>query len=433
MMNNSKDAKPNNFQAEATLLGTLLINDKAMSKIEGLLAAEDFYSDRHKLIFEAAIALSRSNRPHDLVSVTDWLRDHGKLEKAGGVVYVTQLTDVIPFTGMLVHHAGIIREKAVSRAIAEKCASTYHRIMAGDHDACQQHENDIRRILSTGTVSSWVTLGDASIDAKERILEASKNPSGIIGLPSGIPVLDKMTSGLVPGSLVILAARPSIGKTALAMTMALASGGKVGFFSLETTAVSLATRVLASLSGIGLHDLRAGRVHGKSGEIDKACMESANKKIWIDETPGLSIEQIKSRARMLKDKHGLDILFVDYLQLASTEKSKNRYEEVSEVSRGLQILAKELGVCVIALSQLSRKVEERVDKRPNMSDLRESGQIEQDASVILFLYRDSVYNKNITDDIEKRRTEIIVAKQKDGPTGTVFATFYHERTIFGPW
>lgn len=432
-MDNSKDAKPNNFQAEATLLGTLLINDKAMGKIEGLLTVEDFYSDRHKLIFEAVLSLSQSQRPNDLVSVTDWLRDHGKLEKAGGLVYVVQLTEVIPSVGMLVHHAGIIRQKAVSRAIAEKCASTYHRIMAGDHDACQQHENDVRRILSTGTVSSWVSLGDAATGAKERILEASKNPSGIIGLPSGIPALDEMTSGLVPGSLVILAARPSMGKTALAMTMALASGGRVGFFSLETTAINLATRVIASFSGIGLHNLRAGRVHGRGGDIDKACFESANKKIWIDETPGLSVEQIRSRARMLKDKNGLDILFVDYLQLASTERPKNRTEEVSDVSRGLQILAKELNVCVIALSQLSRKVEERVDKRPSMSDLRESGQIEQDASVILFLYRDSVYNKQITDDIEKRRTEIIVAKQKDGPIGTVFATFYHERTIFGPW
>ena len=432
-MDNSKKNLPNNLEAEQTLLGTLMVNDGAIGKIEGQLTVEDFYSDRHKVIFEAVLALLRNQCPPDLISVTDWLRDHGKLEIAGDVEYITQLTDVIPYAGMIKHHAGIIRQKAVSRAIAEKCASTYHRIIAGDHDACQQHENDVRRILSAGVVSSWVSLGDATDGAKERILEAHKNPNGIIGFPSGIPSLDEMTSGLVPGSLVILAARPSVGKTAMAMTMALASGGRVGFFSLETTVVSLATRVLASFSGIGLHDLRAGRVHGKIGEIDKACMESANKKIWIDETPGLSIEQIKSRARMLKDKHGLDILFVDYLQLASTERSRNRYEEVSEVSRGLQVLAKELGVCVRALSQLSRKVEERVDKRPNMSDLRESGQIEQDANVILFLYRDSVYNKNITDDVEKRRTEIIVAKQKDGPTGTVFATFYHERTLFGPW
>jgi replicative DNA helicase len=432
-MDNSKNAKPNNLQAEATLLGTLLINDKAMSKIEGQLAVEDFYLNRHRLIFEAVLALSQSQRPNDLVSVTDWLRDHGKLEAAGGVVYVTQLTEVIPFTGMLVHHAGIIRQKAVSRAIAEKCASTYHRIMAGDHNACQQHENDVRRILSTGTVSSWVSLGDASEGAEKRILEASENSSGIIGLPSGIPALDEMTSGLVPGSLVILAARPSMGKTAMALTMAMASGGRVGFFSLETTATILATRVLSSLSGIALHDMRAGRVRGREGIIEKARVETASRRIWIDETPGLSIGQIKSRARKLNDTHGLDILIVDYLQLASTEDSKSRYEEVSEVSRGLQALAKELEVCVVALSQLSRKVEERVDKRPTMADLRESGQIEQDASVIIFLYRDSVYNKQITDEQQKRMTEIIVAKQKEGPTGTVYATFYPERTVFGPW
>jgi replicative DNA helicase len=440
---------PHSIEAEQSVIGGLLLENEALDKIADILSAQDFYQHDHKTIFEHIAKLIERNRPADIVTVAESLESTAELSQVGGIAYLGSLAQNTPTAANIRRYAEIVRERAVMRklvtvgsGIAESAYSPNGR------DAQQlldEAEAKIFQIAEGGQRSGqgFQDIKELLPQVAERIdyLFSRDNPSDVTGIPTGFTDLDSMTSGFQGGDLIIVAGRPSMGKTAFSINIAenvalglggLTSGLPVAIFSMEMASTQLAMRMIGSIGRLDQHRMRTGRLEDEDWEKLTTALGKLNEApIFIDEGAALSSFDVRARARRLHRQCGkLGLIVVDYLQLMAApagRQGENRATEISEISRSLKALAKELDCPVVALSQLNRSVEQRPDKRPVMSDLRESGAIEQDADLILFIYRDEVYNPDSTD---KGTAEIIIAKQRNGPIGRVRLTFVGEHTRF---
>ncbi len=428
---------PFSLEAERSVLGAILIQDTCLASATEILSAQDFYSPAHISIFQAMIILASQQKRIDLITLQDELDKQGALAAVGGIVYLVSLQDDIPAVGMIEQHAKIIKEKSVLRELITSATTIITNCYAqndqGIDSVLDQAEKTIFQISNKRSSQAFVQLTIWLKKTFHALSEIKSHSKGITGVASGYKKLDEMTSGFQKGDLVVLAARPSMGKTALALSIAQQAalqGKSVGFFSLEMGAEQLTLRLLSAQAHISHHNIRTANITSDEWvELTHVAAKLAELKLYIDDGAMQTIMDVRTKARKLKMEQGLDMLVIDYLQLinGSVRKHENRHQEVSEISRSLKALAKELGIPIIALSQLSRAVDSRVDKRPMLSDLRESGAIEQDADVIMFLYRDIVYNQETE---HPDLAEVIIGKQRNGPTGTVFLTFHRDLTLF---
>ncbi len=434
---------PHSLEAESSVLGGVLLDNASWDKIGDLLTEEDFYRYEHRLIFGAIYSLMNSARAADTLTVFEHLKSQGKAEEAGNIEYLNSLAQYIPSESNIRRFAEIVRERAmlrkllsVSEEITTSAMNTGGRAVPTILDEAEQ------KIFNVSEESARKRQGFQKMDALgvsllDRVKEMSANPNDVTGVPTGFADLDRMTSGLQPGDLIVLAARPSMGKTALAINIAehvaLNEGLPVAIFSMEMGASQLVVRIVGSLGRIDQNRLRTGKLQQDEwSRLVETSDRISNSSMYIDETPGLKPSELRANARRLSRRCGkLGLIVVDYLQLMSGSNGsdgENRATELGEISRGLKMLAKELQCPVIALSQLNRGVEQRNDKKPMMSDLRESGAIEQDADVIMFIYRDDYYTKELSK--EPGVAEIIIAKQRNGPTGSVKLAFLKNITKF---
>ena len=433
---------PHSHEAEASVLGGLLLDNNSWDKVADLLVEADFYRYEHRLVFSSISSLVNVSRPADVITVFEQMQSQGKADEIGGLGYLNSLAQYVPSSANIRRYAEIVRERSILRKlvsvsdeIATSALNTNGRPVTLVLDEAEQ------KIFSIGEEGSRMRQGFQSMDKLvlqllDRVEEMSLNPNDITGVPTGFYDLDRMTSGMQAGDLIVLAARPSMGKTALAINIAehvaLKEDLPVAVFSMEMGASQLAIRIVGSIGRIDQGRLRTGKlIDDEWPRLSEAIEKLKAVSLSIDETPGLNTSELRASARRLARSCGkLGLVVVDYLQLMSGSgggDGENRATELGEISRGLKMLAKELQCPVIALSQLNRGVEQRTDKRPMMSDLRESGAIEQDADVIMFIYRDDYYNK---DSKEPNVAEIIIAKQRNGPTGTVKLTFLKPITKF---
>ncbi len=433
---------PHSIEAESSVLGGLLLDNTAWDRMGELLSENDFYRHEHKLIFGAISILINGSKPADVITVFEQLKNQGKAEGMGGLGYLNSLAQYVPSASNIRRYAEIVRERSILRKlvtasdeIATNAFNPQGRPVERILDEAEQ------KIFNIGEEGSRMKQGFQSmdtlvVDLMDRVQEMADNPNDITGVPTGFYDLDRMTSGLQAGDLVVLAARPSMGKTAFAINIAehvaLNEGLPVAVFSMEMGAAQLAVRVVGSIGRIDQGHLRTGKLTDEEWpRLTDAIERLRTVSLHIDETAGLTSSELRANARRLARKCGkLGLIVVDYLQLmtgSSGGDGENRATELGEISRGLKMLAKELQCPVIALSQLNRGVEQRTDKRPMMSDLRESGAIEQDADIIMFIYRDDYYNK---DSKDPGVAEIIIGKQRNGPTGAVRLTFLKPLTRF---
>ncbi|MDA8165923.1 MAG: replicative DNA helicase [Desulfobacteraceae bacterium] len=430
---------PQNLEAEQCVLGSILLQPGMLAKTLELLSPDDFYRDAHKDIYAAMLALFEKNEPQDLITVSNLLKDRNKLEGVGGPAYLATLTDIVPVASNIAHYARIVREKAVLRRLIQTTTEIASRCYEEQDDIdnlLEEVEQTVFEISRSKSSQSFFSLNTVMKDAFKNVEKLFERKELITGVPTGYDDFDKMTAGLQPSDLIIIAARPSMGKTALAMSIAQRSalqyGTPVGVFSLEMSKEALGMRLLCSQSRVDAHRLRTGRLKDQDWPtLTRAASILSDAPIFIDDTPALSVLEMRAKARRLKSEHNLGLVVVDYLQLmrGSRSNSERREQEISEISRSLKAMAKELHVPVIALSQLNRSLESRTDKRPQLSDLRESGAIEQDADLICFIYRDEVYNKS-ENNPNRGIAEVIIGKQRNGPTGTVRLTFLDRFTTF---
>jgi replicative DNA helicase len=435
---------PHSVEAEQSVLGGLLLEASALDKITDLVHPDDFYRQEHRLIYRQIVRLSEMAKPVDVITVAEALEIAGELDKVGGLPYLGGLAQNVPSAANIRRYGEIVRERSIMRKLAEVgtdiASSAYNPTGRDAAQLLDEAESKVFEIAEAGSKGKqgFVSMPPLLSQVVERIetLYARDNPSDITGTATGFTDLDRMTSGLQPGDLVIIAGRPSMGKTALAINIAenVAMDTKlpVAIFSMEMGATQLAMRMLGSVGKLNQHDLRTGRLQDDDwGRLTHALGRLNDAPIHIDESAALSSLDLRARSRRLhRQNNGLGLIVIDYLQLMSSnagKASENRATEISEISRSLKALAKELHVPVIALSQLNRSLEQRPNKRPVMSDLRESGAIEQDADLILFIYRDEVYN---SDSPDKGKAEIIIGKQRNGPIGKVELAFRGEYTRF---
>lgn len=425
---------PHSIEAERALLGAILLNDEHFSLISGIVGEKDFYVPAHRIIFKVMVDLTEKRMRLDVITMQDELSKRDHLEEVGGAVYLISLQEDIRAIGLIEQHARIVREKSVLRELIISASSIISNCYQEDsalEEVVDKAEKTIFQISQKRTAQHFVQL-NIWLKKTFQHLSEIKNHRGVTGVPAGYKRLDEMTSGFQKGDLIVLAARPSMGKTALALSFAehaAREGSTVGFFSLEMGAQQLALRLLSSCSQVSHQNIRNVTITSDDWvELTHAAAQLAELKMFVDDTAMQSIMDIRTRARKLKLEHNLGFLVIDYLQLIhASQRYENRHQEVSEISRSLKALAKELEIPIVALSQLSRAVDSRVDKRPMLSDLRESGAIEQDADVIMFLYRDVVYNQETENPM---LAELIIGKQRNGPTGTVFLNFQRELTLF---
>lgn len=436
---------PQNIEAEQAVLGAMLIDKEAIAKATEVLSADDFYREAHRVIFSAMLELYNKNEAVDMVTVTEILKRDNKLEDIGGIAYITSLANVVLTAANVKYHADIVAEKSVLRQLVRVSTEIAAMGYEANDDVgtlLDTAESRILEISNRKKKADFTPINDILMDSVQSIESLLQNKGGLTGLPAGFADLDKLTSGLHPSDFIILAARPSMGKTALALNIvqnvALRAhkviGGEprsVAFFSLEMSKEQLVNRMLCAEAGIDSQRLRVGEMHDEDWtHLWDACDTMSRAKIYIDDTAGITAMDMRSRARRLKAEHGLDLIVVDYLQLMQGSGKRNnsgdRQQEVSEISRSLKALARELDVPVLALSQLSRSVESRQVKRPMLSDLRESGSLEQDADIVAFLYREDYYNP----DTENKHTELIIAKHRNGPVDTVNLFFQKQFTKF---
>ncbi len=434
---------PNSVEAEQSLLGGLLIDNTAFDKVADLVSAEDFYRDDHKRIWRHVLKLLEAGRPADVVTVGESIEASEDKDRAGGSAYLGALAQNTPSALNIRRYAELVRERSVQRRLAQVATEIAETALSpSGKDVGQLLDEAESRIMEIGEAGNRGTQGFEGIQPVlarvfERIdhLYHQDNKSDVTGVATGFTDLDEKTAGFQPGDLIIVAGRPSMGKTAFALNIAehvsMKEGGPVAIFSMEMGATQLAMRLLGSLARVDQHKMRTGRLNDEEWEKLSTAMGKLHEApIFIDETAALNALELRSRARRMSRQYGkLGLVLVDYLQLMSASSAgENRATEISEISRSLKALAKELSVPVVALSQLNRALESRNDKRPMMSDLRESGAIEQDADVILFIYRDEVY---FPEKPESRGTaEIIIGKQRNGPIGKVDLTFLGEHTRF---
>ncbi len=427
---------PFNHEAERALLGALLLSDQNLEAVAQIITAQDFYYPAHRIIFQGMVSLLQSQRRVDLLTLQDELEKAGTLETAGGLVALIALQEQIPDFGLVEQYAHLIKEKAVLRDLissATTIITNCYNQSDKDLDAVlDEAEKVIFQISNKRIGQSFVQLNIWLKKTFQHLSDIKGHAKGITGIPSGFKKLDEMTSGFQNSDFIVLAARPSMGKTALALSLAQNAALQnltVGFFSLEMAAEQLTLRLLSSQAGIPHHQIRNAAISSDEWVmLTSAAGALAEMRLFIDDTALQSIGDIRTKARKLKIEHNMQFLIIDYLQLIhSAKRHENRHQEVSEISRSLKALAKELNIPIVALSQLSRAVDSRMDKRPMLSDLRESGAIEQDADLIMFLYRDFVYNQ---DTENPGGAELIIGKQRNGPTGTVLLNFVRELTRF---
>ena len=435
---------PHSVEGESSVLGGLLLDNGAWDRVGDLLVDEDFYRYEHKLIYAAVGALINATKPADVITVYEHLQNQGKAEDIGGLGYLNSLAQYVPSAGNIRRYAEIVRERSILRKlVAASDEIATHAFNPQGKAVAMILDDAEQKIFKIGEQGSRMKQGFQSMDTLvvsllDRVTEMSENPSDVTGTPSGFYDLDKMTSGFQAGDLIILAARPSMGKTSLAINIAehvaLNERLPVAVFSMEMGASQLAVRIVGSIGRIDQTHLRTGALTDEEWpRLTEAIEKLRSISLHIDETPGLTVSELRANARRLARQCGgkLGLIVVDYLQLMSVSSGmaeENRATAVGEISRGLKMLAKELQCPVIALSQLSRGVESRTDKRPMMSDLRESGAIEQDADIIMFIYRDEYYTKDACK--EPGVAEVIISKQRNGPTGTVKLAFQNRITKF---
>ena len=428
---------PQSIDAEMSVLGAMLIKKEAITQAQELLKADDFYREAHRLVYDAMLELAGNGEPVDLVTLTEALRKKEILEKVGGISFLTQLANYTPTAANIVYHAKIVKEKSELRHLidaATDIASAAYEATDEVTDIMDDAEKKILAIAGSQSTGGFEPIKDIVINAIDHVESIYESKGGLTGIGTGFKDLDAMTSGLQKSDLVLVAARPSMGKTAFTLniaTHAAMNGSTVAFFSLEMSKEQLVQRMLCSEGGIDSQRLRTGKLDDKEWqELIKTADKVSKAKLFIDDTAGISVMELRSKARRLKAEHGLDLIVIDYLQLMqgrSKGGDNSRQQEISEISRSLKALARELDVPVVALSQLSRSVESRTVKKPMLSDLRESGSLEQDADIVMFLYREDYYDQETE---KKNITEVMISKHRNGPIGSIELFFQKEFTRF---
>lgn len=427
---------PQNVEAEQAVLGGMLIDNESINRVVETLGAHDFYRDAHQKIFAAVLGLYNKSEPSDLVTVTNVLKAGGDLEAIGGASYLAALVDGVPTAANIASYARIVREKSVLRQLIQGATDIVSRgfEQQGNVDEfLDDAERVIFEIAQRRVRPGFASLRDIVRDSFKAIETLYEKKALITGVPTGFKDLDRITSGLQPSDLIVIAGRPSMGKTALALNIveraAVETGQICAVFSLEMSKEQLVQRMLCSRAEVDASKLRGGfLMESDWPKLTRAAGILSEAPIFIDDSPGLTVLEVRAKARRLQREHGLNMLVIDYMQLMrGIGRAESREREISEISRSLKALAKELAVPVVALSQLNRGVESRTDKRPQLADLRESGAIEQDADVIAFIYRDEMYNPSSPDE---GKAEVIVGKQRNGPTGRVMLSFRKHLTRF---
>lgn len=427
---------PQNLDAEQSTLGSMLLEKDAIYKGAELLRPDDFYREAHRVIFEVVVHLANKGEPVDIITVSEELKQRGMLDKVGGAAYLTQLANFVPTAANVEHYAHIVAEKSLLRSIITVATNIVKMGYEGTEEVdviLDRAEKEIFEISQKRNIKGFVSLRSILVETFERIEKLYESKGGVTGLPTGYPDLDRMTAGLQPSDLIILAARPSMGKTTFALNLGSFAAVELKIpaiiFSLEMSKEQLALKLLCSEAGVDNQRIRTGTLKDDDWpKLSQALGRLSDAMLFIDDTPGISALEIRAKTRRIKAEHGLGLIIIDYLQLMqSRSRSENRQQEVSEISRSLKALARELNVPVIALSQLSRAVEQRTDKKPGLADLRESGSLEQDADIVGFLYREDYYNPE-TD--RKNITELIIAKQRNGPVGSIDFYFQKEFSKF---
>ncbi len=430
---------PQNIEAECGVLGSIIIDPEAIVQVADFLHSDDFYRDAHRTIYEVILQLYEQREPADFITICDELERRNKLEEVGGASYITSLINQVPTSGNVEYYGRIVERTSILRrlihAAGQIAAIAYEE---GDADvALDRSEQLIFNISQRHARTDFSLLRDILSEYMNKLDQLHERRGTIVGVPTGFTDLDRLTGGLQRSDLIILAARPAIGKTSLALSLAHNSTVKyqhsVAIFSLEMSKEQLVQRLLSMDAGVDQQRLRTGWIEDDEWDrIIYAMGTLSEANIWIDDTPGITTVEMRSKARRLQAEHGIDLIIVDYLQLmqsvlGSGKRNENRVQEISEVSRNLKALARELNLPVLALAQLSRAVETRQSKVPQLSDLRESGSLEQDADIVMFIYRDDIYNP---ESERKNIADIIVAKHRNGPVGEVSLYFQASQTRF---
>ncbi|MGB9812574.1 MAG: replicative DNA helicase [Thermovenabulum sp.] len=436
MEKNPSKVPPYNIEAEQSVLGSMLLSKEAIYVAVERLKSEDFYREAHRKLFECIVELHENREPVDLITVTESLRNKKILEEVGGVTYLTTLTEIVPTPSNIAEYCKIVEEKALLRKLIEAASNILSSAYEPKEDVeeiLDEAERKIFNIVQKRRVENFYHVKDLLLSTFERIEKLYHTKGGITGVPTGFPDLDSMTSGLQPSDLIIVAARPSMGKTAFALNIAQNAAIRykipVAIFSLEMSKEQVVQRMLCAESNVDSHKLRTGKLEEEDWpRLARAMGPLSEAPIYIDDTPGITSLEIRAKARRLKAEKGLGLVVIDYLQLISSKgQSETRQQEISEISRSLKAMARELNVPVLALSQLSRAPDARADHRPVLSDLRESGSLEQDSDLVAFLYRENYYNP---DTDKKNIVEVIIAKQRNGPTGKVELLWLSQYTKF---
>jgi replicative DNA helicase len=424
------------MEAEQAVIGAVFLEPDVFSTASELIGPNDFYRASHQVIFEAMYQLFEKGEPIDIVTVTTLLNNNDKLDIAGGVTYLTDVAGSVPTAANISYYSKIVEEKSILRRLIQTATDIVTNTFSKEdevEEVLDEAERSILEVSGRKNVNAFKPIKDVLIDVYDNIEKLHHAKDDVTGVPTGYRDLDRMTSGFQRNDLIIIAARPSMGKTAFALNIAqnvaIKTDENVAIFSLEMGAEQLVQRMLCAEGNIDSQRLRTGKLEQDDwGKLTMAMGSLSHAGIYIDDAPGIRVTDIRAKCRRLKQEHGLGMIIIDYLQLiqGSEHSRENRQQEVSEISRSLKGLARELEVPLIALSQLSRGVESRQDKRPMMSDLRESGSIEQDADIVGFLYRDDYYDS----ESEQQNIEIILAKQRNGPTGTVELAFVKEYNKF---
>jgi replicative DNA helicase len=429
---------PQNVEAEQSILGGILIENEALHKVMEILTVDDFYRDAHQMIFNAMLDLLERGEPADLITLMNELRKLNQLDSIGGASYLASLTDSVPTAANIEYYAKIVKEKAILRKLIQTSTEIITKSYEDREDVeelLDEAEQSIFEISENRVKPSFYPIKKIVKDSFEIFQRLYEKKELVTGIPSGFKELDRMTAGFQPSDLIIVAGRPSMGKTAfcvnLAQYAAIENKIPIAIFSLEMSKEQLVIRMFCSEAHVEGNRLRTGFLNESDWpKLTIAAGNLSEAPIFIDDSPALSVLELRAKARRLKGEHGLGMLIVDYLQLMRGRmKVESRQQEISEISRSLKALAKELNIPVIAVSQLSRKTEERTGNRPQLSDLRESGAIEQDADLILFLYRDEVYNRD-PDNPNRGKAEIIIGKQRNGPIGKIDLAFWDKFTTF---
>ena len=429
-------SSPQSIEAEKSVLGSMMIDKNVIAQAVEILSAEDFYRGAHKYIFKSIVEMYQRDEPIDEITLLEHLKSTDRLEKSGGISYITEIGSSVLTTANVKSYIKIVEDKATLRKLIDSSTKII--------ESCYNNQDDVEKVIDVAeqkifdlaekkSSSDFEPLSDILERGFEQIETLFNNKGEVTGVGSGFKDLDDLTSGFQKGDMILIAARPSMGKTTFALNIAehaaLREGKSVVIFSLEMSKEQLAYKLLCSEANVDMLKLRTGNLEDKDWEnIARASGPLSSAKIYIDDTAGVSIMEMRSKCRRLKIEYGIDLILIDYLQLMSGSGEESRQQEVSEISRNIKAIAKEMQCPVIALSQLSRAPEQRADHRPMLSDLRESGSIEQDADLVMFLYRDEYYNKETE---EKNVAECIIAKQRNGPVGNVKLAWIGQFSKFG--